>query len=166
MSLGERDRGPGVDAGSRGAQSANALGVATTRARDREPQRDLSIIAHSPGMRIAAGRVGHRGGPVPAVAPEPDRRGAVGTGPRLVERESCWRWAALFCLPTRASAAPTPAESFAAVPTRYDAASAPQFCFPIGIRKCRSFAGAEARDVVGSAAHPVEAVVLKARPPS
>jgi hypothetical protein len=35
--LGESDRGPGVDAGSHGARPATALGVATTRARDHEP---------------------------------------------------------------------------------------------------------------------------------
>jgi hypothetical protein len=37
LQLGESDRGPGVDAGSHGARPATALGVATTRARDHEP---------------------------------------------------------------------------------------------------------------------------------
>ena len=49
-----------------------------------------------------------------------------------------------------------PDQSSTPVPTRYDAASASQFCFPIAIRKCRSLAGAEAHDVVVSVARSQE----------
>ena len=49
-----------------------------------------------------------------------------------------------------------PDQSSTPVPTRYDAASASQFCFPIAIRKCRSLAGAKAHDVVVSVARSQE----------
>ena len=130
LSLGDSDRGLRADAGNCGVQPATARGVARTRVRDSKLRGDLSITAHFAGMRIAAGCVDRRGGPVPGVAPEPDRRRAVATDPpRLVEGASWRRYAALFCLSTRAGAAPAPAESFAAVPLEEQA---------MATRHCRS----------------------------
>ena len=67
-------------------------------------------------MRTAAGSVGHRGHPVPAVTPARDWRRAVATDPRLVEGESDQASPAQFCFGANASAAPATPQTIEIVP--------------------------------------------------